>query len=312
MSADDEALRYAAVMLIFPVDANKKPLTRHGFKDASSDPAVIEAWLLKWPHCEFGWAMPADIIAVDIDVKSGRNGYADFRRLAGCDPHDVVTPSASTPSGGTQVFFAAAKKYRNAVAIDETGIDTRTAGGYVVLPLPGNGRTWLRPLIGADGAMAELMPAPAWLDIALRKEPSTHAPLVLAPRAALSSASSDPWSQKQARVQLERACARIVAAPYGSQDSTRHAQCFYIGGLVARGDLDYAEAYAALLGAAHAMPAFREPWRNLEERVACSLEAGIGRRQPLWRRRSRWLVRRSGGSEARERRNCPDCTVVPE
>jgi hypothetical protein len=25
------------------------------------------------------------------------------------------------------------------------------------------------------------------------------------------------------------------------------------------------------------MPAYREPWRNLEERVARSLEAGIGR-----------------------------------
>jgi hypothetical protein len=47
--------------------------------------------------------------------------------------------------------------------------------------------------------------------------------------------------------------------------------------LVARGDLSYAEAYAALLEAARAMPAYREPWRNLEERVARSLEAGVER-----------------------------------
>jgi hypothetical protein len=102
---------------------------------------------------------------------------------------------------------------------------------------------------------------------------------VLSPAAALVPASSDPWAQKNARAQLERACAKIVAAAPGTQDSTRHAQCFYIGGLIARGDLGYEEAYAALLEAARAMPAYRDPWRNLETRVARSLEAGIG--QPL-------------------------------
>ena len=73
--------------------------------------------------------------------------------------------------------IAATKPYKNAVAIDGTGIDTRTDGGYVVLPLPGNGREWLRPLIGAP-----LLPAPAWLDCAVKKAPSTRAPLTLAPR----------------------------------------------------------------------------------------------------------------------------------
>ena len=93
-----------------------------------------------------------------------------------------------------QLFYAASKPYKNAVAIDGTGIDTRTEGGYVVLPLPGNGREWLRPLIGARGA-------PAGAGVArLRVEtaPSTRAPLTLAPRAALAPPSSDPWAQKKA------------------------------------------------------------------------------------------------------------------
>ena len=43
----NEALRYAAAgMRIFPVNADKRPLVAAlAFKDASSDPAVIEAWL---------------------------------------------------------------------------------------------------------------------------------------------------------------------------------------------------------------------------------------------------------------------------
>ena len=285
MSGDDGlawALRYAdADLLIFPVNAGKKPLTTHGFKDASSDPEVIKAWRMKWAHCEFALAAPAGVVVVDVDIKHGKNGYADFKRLAGCDPRDVPTPSATTPSGGVQVFYAASKPYKNAVAIDGTGIDIRTAGGYVVLPSDGNGREWLRPLIGADGVVAPLLPAPAWLDVALRKTPSKRAPLTLAPRAALVPPSSDSWAQKTARAQLARACAKIAAAPCGAQDSTRHAQCFYIGGLIARGDLGYAEAYAALLEAACAMPVYRDAWRDLEGRVARSIESGMERPLPF-------------------------------
>jgi Bifunctional DNA primase/polymerase, N-terminal len=281
MSGDDglsAAVRYAdAGMLIFPVNANKKPLTAHGVKDATSDPAAVTAWRAKWPHCEFGWALPAGVVVVDVDIKHGKNGYADFKRLSGCDPRDVSTPQATTPSGGVQVFYAATKPYKNAVAIGGTGIDTRTEGGYVVLPLPGNGREWLRPLMGADGAMEPLLPAPAWLDAALRKAPSPRTPLVLAPRAALVPPPSDSWAQKTARAQLARACAKIVAAPCGAQDSTRHAQCFYIGGLIGRGDLGYEEAHAALLEAARAMPVYRDAWRDLEGRVARSIESGMER-----------------------------------
>ena len=135
MNERDEALRYAAAdMHIFPVNAAKRPLTPHGFKDASSDPLVIEAWLQKWPYCDFGLAVPATMVVVDIDMSAGRNGFADFKRLAECDPHEVATPQASTPSGGMHIFFAASRSYKNAVAIAGTGIDVRSLGGYVVLP----------------------------------------------------------------------------------------------------------------------------------------------------------------------------------
>ena len=286
------ALRYVDHGLrLFPVNARRHPLVAHWRVDATCDPATIEAWRRKWAHCEFAWALPADRLAVDIDMKHGKNGFRDFKDRAGCDPREVATPLASSPSGGLHLIYRATRPYKNQVAIGRTGIDTRTEGGYIVLPLPDNGRQWLRELIGAT-----LLPAPAWLDCALRQAPSTRAPLVLAPRAVLVPPSSDPYAQKTALAQLARACDRIVAAPCGAQDATRHAQCFYIGGLVARGDLDYATAYAALLDAARAMPAYREPWRNLDERVARSLEAGIGRpialsETELWMRRFRARMR---------------------
>jgi hypothetical protein len=273
------ALKYAAAdMLIFPVNAAKRPLTPHGFKDASSAPVVIEAWLQKWPYCDFGWALPSTIVVIDIDMSAGRNGFEDFRRLAGCDPHEVAAPMATTVSGGLHIFFAASKAYKNAVAIAGTGIDVRSLGGYVVLPAPGNGRTWLRELIGGDGVMVPLAAAPVWLDVVVKKPP-----LVLAPQATLiqPASDSDSSAQKSVRAQLERACAKIVAAPPGAQDSTRHAQCYLVGGLIGRGDLGYEESFEALLAAALAMPAYTDPWRNLETRVACSIEAGMAAPLPI-------------------------------
>ena len=138
--------------------------------------------------------------------------------------------------------------------------------------------TWLRPLIGGDGVMVPLAEAPAWLDVAIKKPP-----LVLAPQAALvqPTSDSDSSAQKAARAQLERACAKIVAAPPGSQDATRHAQCYLVGGFIGRGDLGYEESFAALLAAALAMPAYADPWRNLETRVARSIEAGMAAPLPL-------------------------------
>ena len=256
-------------MLIIPVNARGAPLTPHGFKDASSDPEVIKAWRRKWPHCDFGWALPPDRLAVDLDMKHGKNGFKDFRDRARCDPCDVATPQATTPSGGLHLIYAATKAHKNLVAIDGTGIDTRTAGGYIVLPLPGNGRRWLRPLMGAT-----LLPAPAWLDVAMR---DIKAPLTLAPRAAIVPPTSDPWAHRKALSELERACAKIRNAPCGAQDAERHRQCFYIGGLVAHGDVNYEVAYTALLAASLCMPVHRDPWRNLDSRVARSIESGMGR-----------------------------------
>ena len=281
MSALDDYL--AAGMLIFPVDASKRPLVAHWRADASSDPEVIKAWRERWPSCDFGY-VPAAVVVVDLDVKHGKNGFADFKRFAGCDARDVLTPQwlHRPAAAGCSIIYAASKPYKNlAPAIIGTGLDTRAEGGYVVLPVPGNGRQWVRELIGADGALEPLLPAPAWLACAERREPSPRMPLVLAPSSALVSPSADPWAQRKALAQLERACARIVAAPCGAQDSTRHAQCYLVGGIIGRGDLGYQEAFEALCRAALAMPVYRDPWKNLEERVARSVEAGMAAPLPF-------------------------------
>jgi hypothetical protein len=258
------ALGYAAHGLpVFPVKADKTPLTPNGFKDASTNFIIINDWWTRWPHADPAWALPETVVVVDLDIKQGKNGYRDFERLSGCDPHDVETPTTTTPSGGLQLFFAAARPYRNRVAIEGTGIDTRTLGGYVVVPGPNNGRQWLKRLRGLPMA-----PAPAWLDEALT--PASPPPNLMRPIA----------SRKDALRALRLACARIIAAPAGSQDDTRHKQCFFVGALIRRGALDHANAYAAMRAASRAMPAYGKPWRDLDERVAASIARGMGRAAP--------------------------------
>jgi hypothetical protein len=260
-NAVDWALAYARHGLaVFPCAANKHPLTPTGFKDASCDPAVIGAWWQLWPHAEPAWALPETVVVVDIDIKHGKNGYRDFEGMSGYVPHDIETPTTSTPSGGAQLFYSATKLYPNRVAIKGTGIDTRSLGGYVVLPGPGNGRQRLKPLRGAQ--MAEV---PAWLDEVLRE--TSQPPNLLRPVA----------SHKDAVRALKLACAKIIAAPCGRQDDERHRQCFLIGALIARGDLDYAAACAALVAAARGMPAYGKPWRDVEDRVEASIARGMGR-----------------------------------
>ena len=254
---------------IFPCRADKTPLTPHGLKDATCDPTAIEDSLQRWPCADLAWALPATVVAVDIDVKHGKNGYRDFERLEGCDARDVITPSTSTPSGGMQLFYAALRPYRNRVAIEGTGIDVRAEGGYVVLPGHNNGRRWISKL-----QTTPLAPAPAWLRCALKENPSS------VDFSCLPFLASGPLERKQALAELERACALIVAAPNGSQDDTRHRQCFYVGGLIARGALDYATAGAALSAAARAMPTHGKPWRDLDKRVAYSIRAGMERAAP--------------------------------
>ena len=52
----DAALEYASGrMPVFPCNPlDKKPLTAHGFKDATTDEAQIRAWWTRWPNAMVG------------------------------------------------------------------------------------------------------------------------------------------------------------------------------------------------------------------------------------------------------------------
>jgi putative DNA primase/helicase len=275
---------WAAWGRIFPVGADKRPLTRHGFKDGTSDIAIITAWTQDWPYCDWGWEVTRDSVVCDVDRKHGKDGFRTFRNLAGCDPRDIDTPRVTTPSGGLHLHFdSGGQLYRNTTSLLGPGVDTRAPGGYVVLPTYRNGRAPERSLFGPKA------PAPAWMAPALKRETAdlrlvssrpAPSPLFHSPHPTPGRELSEK-EQKQARAaalaMLDIACAKIVCAPNGQQDVTRYKACHLIGGWVGAGYLDEKFAYDKLLAAALAMPTHGKPWRNLDLRVLNSLREGEGR-----------------------------------
>ena len=83
------ALAYAAHgWPVFPCNhIDKKPLTRHSFKDASVDPDQIRAWWKHYPEAMIGVPTGAStgivILDVDQNIGKGKHGEASLKLLIG-------------------------------------------------------------------------------------------------------------------------------------------------------------------------------------------------------------------------------------
>lgn len=50
-------------------DAGKHPRTRHGFKDATCNEAVIRTWWTRWPNASIGIRTGNGLAVLDVDVR---------------------------------------------------------------------------------------------------------------------------------------------------------------------------------------------------------------------------------------------------
>jgi len=119
---------------VFPLrPKDKRPLTAHGCKDATTDSQQIIEWSREHPNCNWGAATGNDLIAIDADRKKGQNGVATFERMEadhGGLPRHLTT---ETPNDGQHHFFRA-RGIKNSASKIAPGIDVRGEGGYVVVP----------------------------------------------------------------------------------------------------------------------------------------------------------------------------------
>ena len=118
---------------VFPCKQYKKPLTRHGFKDATTDIHKIEEYWNKHPNALIGVPTGAitGLFVIDIDNGNGKTGETTFNDLGYDDPSTIQT---NTQSGGRHLFFKYDHTIPRQTKTKTLGdyIDTRGDGGYVI------------------------------------------------------------------------------------------------------------------------------------------------------------------------------------
>ena len=117
----------------------KKPATRNGFKDATTDPKRIRSWWTRHPRANIGLPTGHAFDVIDIDVPDGIPSYLKL-----LDADDEVHGQAITSSGGVHLYRKPQKGRGNGARI-MPGVDYRGMGGYVVAPpstLGPRGRSW--------------------------------------------------------------------------------------------------------------------------------------------------------------------------
>ena len=158
------AIRYAEFGYpVFPCrSGTKKPLTEHGFKDATTDIAQIEAWWEGHPNANIG--IPTEgLLALDIDGKANRWLAGEDEKWA-----DLAGgPLSLTPRGGRHYIFRQpdGKAWRNTSSSIAPRVDTRANGGYIVAPPSvryGKAYVWAETL-ELDVLPDQLPEPPAWL-----------------------------------------------------------------------------------------------------------------------------------------------------
>ena len=256
----------------------KRPLTGHGVHDASRDIETIARWWREHPDANIGVACgtTSGIDVVDVDGDAGRATLAEVEVTRGPLP---ATPRQVTGSGGLHLIFAydPARPIGNRVR-GLPGIDTRSAGGYVVVSPSIHPET--RQLYRWDPELHPLKVRPAamprWLADLLMPavDPS---PVGLARPSIEEEAGWGP-KPRYSRAALQRACEAIEAAPPGQQDQTLNREAYGIGRLIGAGLMPRQFAINSLItyGMSMTNQPGRPRWRECEviEKVERAVRAG--------------------------------------
>jgi hypothetical protein len=148
---------------IFPlIPGDKRPLTAHGFKDATSDPSVIAGWWDSEPSANIGFPVPEDIVVVDVDSAEA------LQALKYQDIDLPTTTTVKTPRGWHFWY-----RLPNGEKVTGTpnvfpGVDFRSSGNYVILPPSRlrNGKSYVWQVNPTKDNLAE---APEWI-LELKKQ----------------------------------------------------------------------------------------------------------------------------------------------
>lgn len=256
----DHALAYVARgWWVFPLKpGTKQPITKHGFKDASNDPKVIRAWWAKTPRANIGLDCGrSGVLVIDVDGDEGLETLGDLEASRGLVYHTLTshTPGKAGKGAGVHLLFnmPAGQPIGNKKLAP--GLETRGAGGYIVLP----------PSIHPDHPKG---PAYRWADdtTPIADLPQVFIDLITAepestprsPAAASSIPSVEPArpiTQREiehySQAAFDDELVKLRAAREGDRNNQLNRSAFALGQFVGAGALDRSSVEAALEQAAH-------------------------------------------------------------
>lgn len=269
MSPLADALAYAGRgWLVFPCKPwpDKRPLTTHGFKEASCDPKQVREWWTRWPKAMPGIPTGAAIGLSVLDIDPKHNGYQTFTDEFGFAVWPETPVDHNPRSGGAHLWFRDPEgRIRNTSGKRGCGIgaglDWRGTGGYVCPYI------W-DPHFNFDTVAPLTIPSEL-----LPREPE---------RPPVAPPSRHIRLSRYGEKALDNAVERISGASGGEQEITLNGEAYSIGRLVAGGVMPAGVALDTLLWAASKIASTdpRRPWRahELETKVRRSFTDGM--RQP--------------------------------
>lgn len=156
----EDALDWAAAGVpVFPTGEDKRPLTKNGHKDASTDPDTITRMFEQAGSRLHGiggrMGAEAGLFAIDADTyKPGEAGEISLAYLTRLSDRDLLldTRVHATRNGGEHYFFRSPNGvYPNVNPV--SGVEVKGEGGYVILP-PSPGYTIKHDLRAAVAPVA--------------------------------------------------------------------------------------------------------------------------------------------------------------
>jgi putative DNA primase/helicase len=156
--AQRTALEVARTYPVFPCDPiSKRPLTEHGFQEASQEPSRIRRWWRTYPEALVGvpTGTASGLVAIDVDP-DGRQWLTDHQGRLGA--HRLH----GTRRGKHLLYRMNGQTIRNSAGVVAEGVDVRGEGGYVIW-WPAHGGV----AIGEPGEL------PGWLERVLCKSQVT-------------------------------------------------------------------------------------------------------------------------------------------
>jgi Bifunctional DNA primase/polymerase, N-terminal len=214
---------------VFPCGADKRPLTRNGFKDGSSEPDIIKQWWRQNPDAFVGVPTGEKFVVIDCDLQHPEAlqwyGRANL----------PLTRTHLTRSGGRHLLFKPNDRIKCTAGKIWPHIDTRGHGGYVCW-WPGEGHDVLH-----GNVLAEV---PDWIIEKL------NPPEPVYPNVTSALHLMKPLTATSALRKIEGIVGAVAAARPGERNSLLHWGACRLAELVGESVLDRDHAFDLAIEAA--------------------------------------------------------------